>query len=80
MKWWSLSDRLEHLEKRLMHNEEKIWQFPEFLVHFVLLFLLLFVVARFFEAMSTFLSVRIPTGLFLGLRQILPHLILFKNA
>ena len=40
------------VERRPAHNEEKIWQFPEFLVHFVWLLLLLFVVARFFETMS----------------------------
>ena len=42
------------VERRPKHNEEKIWIFPEFLVYFVLLLLLLFVAAHFFDAMSTF--------------------------
>ena len=37
-----------------MRKNQEIKQFPEFLLHFVLLLLLSFVVARFFETMSTF--------------------------
>ena len=40
--------------KTPMHNEVKILQFPECLVNFVLLLLLIIVGARFFETMSTF--------------------------
>ena len=50
------------MEKRPMHNEENMKLFPELLVHFVLLLLLLFVVARFFETMNTFYQYEFPLG------------------
>ena len=51
------------LGKRSMHNEEKFRQFPEFLVHFVLL--ILFVVVCFFETMSTFYQKEFPWDILL---------------
>ena len=64
--------------KNLQCTMREIRQFPECLVHFVLL--LLFVVARFFFKPGARFISKNYHEILLGLSQILPHLILFKNA